>query len=368
MNWSISMTSRIITSMAITRFSVPPRIPISPRSRSVARSWPHIYPLRPRRNRKGYEEAAPPLGTPPRKGSLFKETLHHAAHAAGHRGRLLLGLGHHDVGGDDEAADRGRVLQRRAGDHGRVDDTGRDQILVLAGEGVEANGVALAPHLVHDDGPVGAGVHGDLADRLLERPVDDARAGPLVTVERVAQVVDGLLGVQQRDAAARHDALLERRPGRGQSVLDAVLALLELRLGRGADLDDGHAAGQLGEPLLELLAVEVRVGGLDLAPDLVDAAPDLLRIARAVDHGGVVLGDDDLARPTELVDLRVLELEAELLGDDLAAGEDGDVLEHPLAPITEARRLDRSRGERAAQLVDDERRQRLALDILGDDE
>jgi hypothetical protein len=43
-----------------------------------------------------------------------------------------------------------------------------------------------------------------------------------------------------------------------------VLALLELDLGGRADLDDGNAAGQLGEALLQLLAVVVGVGVLDL--------------------------------------------------------------------------------------------------------
>ena len=52
------------------------------------------------------------------------------------------------------------------------------------------------------------------------------------------------------------------------------------------------------------------------------------------------LSIDDLAGAAELRELRVLELEAHLLGDDLAAGEDGDVLEHPLAAVAEAGRLD----------------------------
>ena len=64
----------------------------------------------------------------------------------------------------------------------------------------------------------------------------------------------------------------------------------------------------------------------------------------------------------------VLELDAEILGDHRAGGEDRDVLEHRLAAIAEARRLDRRHLQAAAQLVDDQRRQRLALDILGDDE
>ena len=51
-----------------------------------------------------------------------------------------------------------------------------------------------------------------------------------------------------------------------------------------------------------------------------------------------------------------------------AAGQDGDVLEHRLAAVAEARRLHGRGLQRAAQLVDDERRQRFALDVLGDDE
>ena len=91
-------------------------------------------------------------------------------------------------------------------------------------------------------------------------------------------------------------------------------------------------------------------------------------VAGAVDDRGRVLVDDDLAGAAELRELRVLELEPHLLGDHLAAGEDRDVLEHPLAAVAEARRLDGDGLERAAQLVDDDRRERLALDVLGHDQ
>ena len=63
-----------------------------------------------------------------------------------------------------------------------------------------------------------------------------------------------------------------------------------------------------------------------------------------------------------------IEPAADLLGDDLAAGEDGDVAQHLLAAVAEARRLDRQDVERAAQLVDDQRSQRLAVHVLGDDD
>ena len=55
-------------------------------------------------------------------------------------------------------------------------------------------------------------------------------------------------------------------------IVDAVLALLDLDLGRAADADDGDAGGELGQPLLQLLAIVVGGGLLDLRLDLADAA------------------------------------------------------------------------------------------------
>ena len=54
--------------------------------------------------------------------------------------------------------------------------------------------------------------------------------------------------------------------------------------------------------------------------------------------------------------------------DHLAAGDDGDVFQHRLAAVAEARRLHRRHLQAAAQLVDDEGGQRFAFDFLGDDE
>src|SRR6185437_1394168 len=200
-----------------------------------------------------------------------------------------------------------------------------------------------------------------------ERAQDDAGAGALV-IDLDGVDLDGVDRVQERHAAARHDALFERRAGGLQRVLDAVLLLLHLGLGGRADLDHGDAARQLGEALLELLAVEVGVGRLDLGLDLLDPALDPLAAAGTVDDRRGVLVHDHLAGTTELGDRGVLELQAHLLGDHLAAGEDGDVLEHALAAVTEARRLDGDGGEGTAQLVDDDRRERLALDVLGHDQ
>ena len=83
---------------------------------------------------------------------------------------------------------------------------------------------------------------------------------------------------------------------------------------------------------------------------------------------GVLLVDDHPLRAAEHIDGDFLELDAEIFADRLAAGQDGDVLQHGLAAIAEARRLHRRDLEAAAQLVDDERGKRLALDVFGHDQ
>ena len=90
--------------------------------------------------------------------------------------------------------------------------------------------------------------------------------------------------------------------------------------------------------------------------------------ARALDDGRVVLVDRDLLRLAEVFERERLELDPEVLGDGAAVGQDRDVFEHGLPAIAVTRRLDRGDLERAAQLVDDERRERFALDVLRDDQ
>src|SRR2546428_118399 len=175
-------------------------------------------------------------------------------------------------------------------------------------------------------------------------------------------------GTHQGDTAAGNDPLLDGRLGGVHRVLDAGLLLLHLGLGGRADLDDGDASNELREPLLQLLAIVVGGRLLDLGADLLHPALDVGALALALDDGGVVLVGGDLLGLAEVLDLHVLQLDAEVLRDALAAGENGDVLEHGLAPVTEPRRLHRANLERAAQLVDDERRQRLALHVFRDDQ
>src|SRR5215216_3919083 len=298
----------------------------------------------------------------------------HAAHAAagGHAAAaalvLLRQFGDHGFGGDQESRDRGRVLDRRTNHLGRVDDALGDQVAVFAGLRVEAVIVLLLlEDLADDDGTVFACVDRDLASGPGKRLAHDLDAGLLVVVGGL-DALELLGGAQQGDAAARHDAFFNRCTGRMHRVIHAILALLDFDFGRAADADHRDAAGELGQTLLQLLTVVVRGGFLDLRLDLGNAGLDVGLLAGAVDDGGVLLVDHHLLGATEHGERHVLHLDAEVFRDRLTAGQHGDVLQHRLAAIAEARGLDGGNLEAATQTVDDEGGEGFAFDVFRDDD
>src|SRR5258707_7693830 len=299
----------------------------------------------------------------------------HATHAAAWRhaagacaGILLRYLGHHGFGGDQECRDRSCVLDRRANHLGRVDDALGDQVDIFAGLRVEAVGILiLLEYLADDHRAVLARIDRDLARGPGKRLAHDLDAGLLVVVLGL-DALELLGGAQQGDAAARYDAFLNRRTGRMHRVVNAILALLHLDFGRAADADHRDAACELGQTLLQLLTVVVRGGFLDLCLDLADAGFDVGLLAGTVDDGGVLLVDHHLLGAAEHGKRDVLELDAEIFRDRLAAGQNRDVLQHRLAAIAEARSLHSGNLEAATQTVDDEGSERLAFDVFRNDD
>ena len=145
-----------------------------------------------------------------------------------------------------------------------------------AGGGVVAEvGFLACADLLDDDGAFPAAVADDLANRLLAGAADDVDADLLVAFQ--LELLESRSRAQQSHAAARDDAFLDRRASGMQSILHASLLLLHFGLGGRADLDHRHAAGQLRQPLLQLLAIVVRGGFVDLRAQLLDAALDVLR-------------------------------------------------------------------------------------------
>ena len=82
----------------------------------------------------------------------------------------------------------------------------------------------------------------------------------------------------------------------------------------------------------------------------------------------MLLVDLDLTCMTQHIDGGVLQLQTNLGGDHLTAGQNGDILQHFLPSVAKARRFDRNAVEHATQFVQHQRGQRFAFHILGNDQ
>jgi hypothetical protein len=153
-----------------------------------------------------------------------------------------------------------------------------------------------------------------------------------------------------------------------QGVLDARLLLLHLDFGCRTDLDQGNAASELGNALLQLFLVVVAGRGFDLRADLLDACLDVGADAGTVDDRRVFLADFDALGLAEVGQGCLFERQADFFGDHLAAGEDRDVFEHGFAAVAKARRLDGAGLQDAADVVHHQGGERFAIDVFGDDQ
>ena len=147
-----------------------------------------------------------------------------------------------------------------------------------------------------------------------------------------------------------------------------MLAFLGLNFGGSANLDDGNAASQLGQTFLQLLAIVIGIGVGDFGTNLSHAGSHVFLGAAAGHDGGLILGDDDLLGSAEHGHVDGVKLETQFVGHDLCAGQNGHILQHGLATVTEARSLDGAGLEGATDVVQDQGRQSLAVDVLGDDQ
>src|SRR5205814_4629660 len=118
---------------------------------------------------------------------------------------------------------------------------------------------------------------------------------------------------EERDPPAGDDALFDRRPRGMHRIIDAILALLDFDFGRAADADNGNAARQFRQALLQFLLVVIRGRLLDLRAQLRAAALDFRLLAGAVDDRRAVLVDADLLGRAEHVKRDAFELDAEIL-------------------------------------------------------
>src|SRR5580698_3971900 len=320
-------------------------------------------------------EEAPPFGGASflaRNSQLTAALVHvsHAAAAVSTRGwsfLLFRNLGHQGFGGQHQAGDRPGILQGSAHNLRGIEHAGLNQVFVLVGERVVAEvGFLRVQYFAQNHSAFFAGILGDHAQRLGDGAADDVDANLLIAIR--LHLFERRGATCQCDSAARDNSFFHSRARCMHRIFHAGFLFLHFGFGCGADFNHGHATDQLRQPLLQLLAVVVAGGLVDLATNFLHAAFDFRVLAFALDDGRVVLVDGDLLGLAEIGDLDVLQLDPEIFGDGLAAGEGGNILQHGLAAIAEARSLNGRDLQRATQLVDHESGKRFTFDVFGDDE
>ena len=153
-----------------------------------------------------------------------------------------------------------------------------------------------------------------------------------------------------------------------QSIFHAGLLFLHFDFGRSTDLDEGNAARQLRHAFLKLFTVVVARGGIDLLTDVLHAFGDGFGLAGAVDDRGVFLRHFDALGGTELFKRRLIKRKTQIRRDDGGTRQNGNVFEHGLAAVAEARGLHGDNLQDAADGVHDERSKGFAVHVFSDDE
>src|ERR1700719_2517235 len=306
-------------------------------------------------------------------GNPSRQQLVRSAHAAA---MARTGRGHHFfslvVGDQDfrcehQGDDGGGVLESQPRDLRRIDDAALDQVAELTGIRIEAEVFVLGfAHAAHHQRAFMPGILGDLAQGFFEGALYDIYTGGLIVVE--LELLEGRQTAQEDSAAAGDNTFLDRSASGVHGVLDAGFLFFQFGFGCGTDLDDGHAADELGQALLELFLVVVGGCVFDLRAELLDAPVNFGGLSAAGDDGGVVLVNGDLFGGAKLLDFHVFKFQAEILGDGLPAAEDGDVFEHGLAAIAEAGGFDGRDLNGSAQLIHHQGGEGLAFKILGNDQ
>src|SRR5207302_1929553 len=137
-----------------------------------------------------------------------------------------------------------------------------------------------------------------------------------------------------------NQALFHRGACSREGIFNARLSVLEFDFSAGSHLDQGHAARQLRQSLLELLTIIVAGRLRNLCPDLTNARLNGRLASLALNDGCMILGSHHMTSRTKVIECRAVEAATGLFTNDLPTSQDSDILQHLLAAITKARSFD----------------------------
>ena len=149
-----------------------------------------------------------------------------------------------------------------------------------------------------------------------------------------------------------------------KSVFNTCFLFFHFDFSRCTYLDHSNTTCQLRNALLELLAIIVRRGILDLNTNLAHATLNRISITRAVDERRVVFVHSDALGITEVLKTCALEIETNFFRNHRTAGQDSNVLEHRLTTIAKPWCFTCGYFNNAAHVVNNQCRQCFAFNVF----
>src|SRR6056297_2645087 len=104
-----------------------------------------------------------------------------------------------------------------------------------------------------------------------------------------------------------------------------MLFLFQFSLGSGSYVNNCHTAGQFSQPLLQLFAIVVTGGFIDLRFDLTNSVFNFSLFTFAADNSGVLFFNLDGLRTSELFKFGILKLQTNLFADYFTTGQDSNI-------------------------------------------
>ena len=85
------------------------------------------------------------------------------------------------------------------------------------------------------------------------------------------QGFEGFRGLNEGNSTTGYDTFFNSCTGCGQSIFNTMFLFFQLGLSCGTNTDDSHTASQFSQAFLQLFAVIIAGGVIDLSADLLDA-------------------------------------------------------------------------------------------------
>ena len=203
---------------------------------------------------------------------------------------------------------------------------------------------------------------------MIQNIADDSNPEFRVTFGGFLELFHCLTASQQCGTTTSNNSFLQGSLSCCTSIIDQSFSLFHLGFGGRTHVDLGNTTSEFGQALLQLFTVVVAVGLIDLASNLLNPTFDVGFLTATTNDCRRFTGDPDFLGTAQIFHLDTFKVNAEILEDCFTAGQYGDISEDRLAAVAVTRSLDSTGRQDASHLVDDQRCQCLALDVLSDDQ